>query len=658
MQARANLMQMSWRSLLAALLAFAILAVFYITPLGRSWLATIDLPAIKLRYALRGPVEPDPQLRVVGITENTIAQFAAGGIYYPPLPRDWHATAIRRLADAGARIVVLDILFSEAGSWDEAEDTALRDAVTYCRECGCEVVLAAVVERMDLAAGAHVETLVKPAPVIMEADPHLGLSNTQQKLSFKLFELAGLTMELGDSGKMEMHTQAVEAFRVLCDKDKRDFDSELSRATISVVDRESGRSREFFHVNYFAKPEYFPGYSYDYIRLFPELWLENTDDQPENAGSLAFRGLTDDELADLTAIFSGTAVFIGSRAKADNDYFNTPYGQMFGVDTNAQAFDTLAQRRIVRSAAPLVVLVIMLTLAVAGSRIALAPRLGIGLAAGVGLLIVVTGSNMLLFRWASIELPFSALLLGALIPMTTCTVYRGVTQELERRRIRLIFGRYVSDHIVEQIIADPDLAGLGGIERTVAVLFNDIRDYSTITEHLSPQQIVEFLNIYLTAASEEVQSHGGFVDKYLGDGMMAFFGAPVPTKDPAGDAIQAALAMIHALHKQVHPQVEAMGVPRFKVGIGIHLGPAVMGNIGSERRHDYTLIGDAVNVASRVEAETKQCGWAVLVTRDAMVACQRKFDFELVGSRQVKGRKQPVEVYRVVDPTQPDLFRL
>jgi adenylate cyclase len=249
-------------------------------------------------------------------------------------------------------------------------------------------------------------------------------------------------------------------------------------------------------------------------------------------------------------------------------------------------------------------------------------------------------------------------LAGAGVPFIACALLSGLTEEAAKQRIRNTFIRYVDAKVVERIIADPELAALGGAERSVAVLFNDIRGYSTITEKLTPPQIVEMLNCYLGAITEVIRGHGGFVDKYLGDGLLACFGGPVPTADPAGDALRAALAMVHCLQEKVWPELDARGLPRFKMGIGIHLGPVIMGNIGSATRMDYTVIGDTVNVASRVEGQTKEYGWAVLVTHEVLEQAQGEFDGELVGERQVKGREQPVSLYRVVDPAALELYRL
>jgi len=143
----------------------------------------------------------------------------------------------------------------------------------------------------------------------------------------------------------------------------------------------------------------------------------------------------------------------------------------------------------------------------------------------------------------------------------------------------------------------------------------------------------------------------------MGDGLLVFFGGPVPLPNPAQASVAAALEMVRALYEEVHPRLLQDNLPLLRVGIGIHFGPVVMGNIGSEARMDFTVVGDSVNVAARVETATKDSGWAILVTKE-VVEGSPDFQFELVGEQQVKGRVQPVELYRPVDAELGDRLRL
>ncbi len=628
------------KSLFAALGAFLLLGLLYITPATRAWLDAIEIQSISLRFTLRGIRQPSENIKVFGITEEVLAAFEAHGVYYP-FPRTWHALALRRLADAGARVVVMDLLFSEAGSWDETEDVALRDAVEYCRARGCDVVLAAAIEQREYTPGVRSETLVQPAPIIMEANPALGLANTHTKLSNKLYEYTYLSLPLGENGAaVSYHTQASQA-AMLYWRQEGVSESEA----VARLKRDGGQYR----INYLGPPPQFPGIHYDYIKLFPELQLGESGIE---------RALTPAEQKDIKLLVNDAVVFIGSRAKADNDYFETPYGQMFGVDTIAQAFDTRVSDSAIRTLPPVELLVLALVLSLLAWLVALLRPIWRAFTLAGLVIFWLLLVEQQCFSAFGLELNVPLFIGGFVLPFAACMAYSSIAEESAKRQLRVTFNRYVSPEIVAQIIADPSLAGLHGVERQVAVMFCDIRSYSTITEDMSPAQIVELLNTYLGEVTEIIRANRGAVDKYLGDGLMAFFGAPVPTPDPAGDAIQTALEMTRALHERVNPKLAAMGLPQFKVGIGIHFGPAVAGNIGSEQRMNYTLIGDAVNVASRVEGLTKELNWAVLVTREVKDSAQRAFTYEHAGERQVKGRSHPVELYRVIPEQGADVFHI
>lgn len=629
-----------WKSLLAALAAYLLLAGMYVVPDTRAWLDAIEIQAINLRFDLRGVRQPATDFRVLGLTEEVLAAFEDHGVYYP-FPRNWHALALKRLADAGARIIVVDILFSAAGSWDESEDAVLRDAISYCQQQGCAVVLAAAIEQRQYAQGVRSETLVLPADTVLEAQPALGLANTHTKLSFKLYEYTSLSLPLGEAGDpVSYYTQASQAALLHWQRDG--ISAELAQKRL---ERDGGAYR----INYLGPPRGFPQLYYDYIVLFPEMQL--------GSGGVA-RELTTAEQGQLSRLIDGCTVFIGSRNKADNDYFETPYGQMYGVDTIAQAYDTRVGGVQVGTLPPLVLLGIALALSLAAWLLSLRRPIWLVVLVAAGATVLLLAANQLAFAWLTLELYLPLTAGSFVLAFTACTVYEAISEEAAKRQLRSTFSRYVSPEIVEQIVSNPEAAGLHGVERKVAVMFNDIRSYSTITEQMSPVQVVEFLNLYLGEASQIIRSQRGTVDKYLGDGLMAFFGAPVVTDDPAGDAIAAALEIVEVLHTRLVPRLEERGLPVFKIGIGIHYGAAVVGNIGSEQRMEYTLIGDAVNVAARVESQTKEVGAAVLVTEEVRQACQREFSFESAGQRMVKGRSQAVRLYSVSDPNQPDLYKL
>lgn len=214
----------------------------------------------------------------------------------------------------------------------------------------------------------------------------------------------------------------------------------------------------------------------------------------------------------------------------------------------------------------------------------------------------------------------------------------------ERDKLRNTFGKYMTASVLEHLLAGK--VELGGKTLTVTILFSDIRSFTTISERMNAQELVGLLNEYFTDMVAIILDEGGVVDKYIGDAIMAVFGAPVPKADDAERAVRAAVRMRGAL-KSLNERLVARGVPALKTGIGIHTGEVVAGNIGSEARMEYTVIGDAVNLASRLESSTKELGVDVLISEDTQTLVKGSFLTRTVREITVKGRAQPVMTYAV-----------
>jgi len=215
----------------------------------------------------------------------------------------------------------------------------------------------------------------------------------------------------------------------------------------------------------------------------------------------------------------------------------------------------------------------------------------------------------------------------------------------ERDNLRTTFGKYMTTTVLEHLLAGK--VELGGESLEVTILFTDIRSFTTISEKMDPQQLVGLLNEYFTEMVGIVMQEDGVVDKYIGDAIMAVFGAPVPKPDDAVNAVRAAVRMRRAL-AELNDRLAARGKPTLRTGIGIHTGVVVAGNIGSEKRMEYTVIGDAVNLASRLETSTKELGVNVLISEDTYLRTKDVIDVRPVREITVKGRNAPVMTYEVL----------
>ena len=263
---------------------------------------------------------------------------------------------------------------------------------------------------------------------------------------------------------------------------------------------------------------------------------------------------------------------------------------------------------------------------------------------GVGLALV---SAALL--WASWFLAGQLVLLPVLTPLVAgwsfyaaASLANYLRERQERREAIAQFSRFVNPHVVKQLVERGGLEGAGQT-REVSVLFSDIRGFTTLSETKAPGEVVALLNGYFSRQVDVVFSHGGSLDKFIGDCIMALWGAPLDDAEHARHAVACALDMADTL--QAFKRDLGAADASFDVGIGIHSGPAVVGLIGSDRRREYTAIGDTVNLASRIEGLTKDAKRRILVSRETMLACRGAFDFVPAGSYKVKGRAQEVELF-------------
>lgn len=216
----------------------------------------------------------------------------------------------------------------------------------------------------------------------------------------------------------------------------------------------------------------------------------------------------------------------------------------------------------------------------------------------------------------------------------------------EKERLRLNFARYVSQHVMESITNSDGPLKLSGERRKVTLLFSDIRQFTKLAEKSAPEDVVQILNEYFSSMVEIIFRNHGMLDKFLGDGIMVEFGAPLDDVNQEYHAVNTALEMQQGL-QQLCEKWQSEGKPAIQIGIGIHTGFAVVGNIGSERRIEYTAIGDTVNVASRLEQFTKELKVPLLVSESTVQAIHDKFNFKNLGPQILRGRTDPIVVYTI-----------
>jgi adenylate cyclase len=235
-----------------------------------------------------------------------------------------------------------------------------------------------------------------------------------------------------------------------------------------------------------------------------------------------------------------------------------------------------------------------------------------------------------------------AISLGLAFVLTAAFSY--ATEGRQKLAIRTMFSRYMSEEVISHLLEHPEKVRLGGERRRLTLFFSDLAGFTSISEGLQPEVVVQLLNEYLSAMTEIILAEQGTVDKYEGDAIMAFWGAPLPLADQAQRATRAALRQQEAL-TDLNQRFQAKGWPQLHCRIGLHTGEAVVGNLGSRKRFDYTVIGDTVNLASRLEGLNKFYGTAIMASETTVEECRGAIEFQELDRVAVKGREAPVSVF-------------
>lgn len=356
---------------------------------------------------------------------------------------------------------------------------------------------------------------------------------------------------------------------------------------------------------------------------------------------------------------AGKVVVIGAGFAGINDVHPIPYstsitggtnGLMAGAEVQANIIETLLSGRFIDDVPAITRLfafaLVFGSMAIVGTRLPPSRLL-------IFVLLVATISALasyILFR-KNLLFPLAHLQIGMLVVLIGLSAMRLTREERERKRISQMFGRYVSPQVMTAMLSSPKLPELGGQVQQITVLFSDIRGFTTISEKLSATEVVELLNTYFELACKTLMAEGATIDKFIGDAIMAEFGAPLAQPDHALRAVRAAIALravadeFQVWFKQRFANHD---LPEFDIGIGLHSGEAVVGNIGSASLMGYTAIGDTVNVAARLESMTRQMGCPILASRDTVAAAGRGVRTGEGHSLPVKGRDQPVQVYEIL----------
>jgi adenylate cyclase len=338
-------------------------------------------------------------------------------------------------------------------------------------------------------------------------------------------------------------------------------------------------------------------------------------------------------------------VMVGAFASGmAEDEKPTPYGLMYGIEIHANALNTILMDNFIHQAPwwvdTLILFGMVLITAFLVSRLSALIGVGYTLISVVAYFFIAS----FVFDHSAYLVNYTMPAIATLFTFIAVIVYRALTEEKDKRQMRETFGKYVSPRVVDQLVNNPP--ELGGEEKELTVLFSDIRGFTTLSEVLSAQQLVLHLNEYFSAMTPIVMDFGGTLDKYIGDAIMCFWGAPLAQPDHAALACKCALAMMDKLKELNASWPEAK---RIDIGIGINSGIMVSANMGSPLRMNYTLTGDNVNLGSRLEATNKEYKTHIIISEYTYGLVKDRFLVRELDNIRVKGKNKPVGIYELVD---------
>jgi adenylate cyclase len=574
-------------------------------------------------FTLRGALPRPPEVVVVAIdldSEHSLGRY--------PWRRTWHARLLRNLKRAGARVVAFDLTFADP----TPDDSAFRAAID---ETGIAVLGAKtdVVQRR----GAHGFRLEEPAGALRGAP--IGIVDERPDAVDDILREYPVLHHYPQGPQVQLGVAAVMRYLGLPAASLRETPEGWRLGTLSIPRGPT----DGMLVDYAGPTGSVATHSYATV----------VDDAATDLGEWDL-----DSFEDLArdGVFRDKIVFVGTTVPELHDLHPTPFrdaaeteGADFvpGVEIHAQAAAALLGRRLLRVAPPLAQYAWIAVLALAAVVVTARLR-GLGeAAAAAALLAIPVAAGWLLFTRGGIWLWSVSPVLGVGLAWAGATAVLVTDETREKARIRRMFQQYVPEAVVQELIHRPELLALGGEERVATVLFSDVKGFSRVAEGLAPAKLVSLLNEYLTAMTDVVVEHGGVIDKYLGDALMAEFGVPIPLDDHAVRACRAALGMRDAL-RRLREGWERRGMPALHARIGINTGRVLVGNLGSYRMMDYTCMGDQVNLASRMEGANKEYGTEILVTEFTWREVQAHFVGREIDRVRVPGRHEPVAVHELI----------
>lgn len=599
-------------------------------------------------FDLRGPISVEDTSSIVIIS---ISQQADQEIPYKyPWPMNLHAKLVEHLNEAGAKAIGFDVLFDKRDNYDLAYDSVFADAIDNYGN----VVLGTNIQNTTQGRGQRTRSaslmLVHPNRVLQKAN------NSRSGIVRAQYDSDGAIRKyilgLKYNGQ-QMYSLGLELLKLYSDIDSTQIDESEGYLDFGPY-KIPKFSNHLMSINYFGPPGSFTRHSFETVIDDSSIVLASEDT------TFQINSFTDPEFGlKHTDAFKDKIVLVGATMPELQDLHATPFaeqGAMPGVEMHANAIQTILSGKYIYHINPWLNIA-LLVIAIAVIVFAIQRLSGLwGFGFYLLLSLSVVGVTVWLFFEFNMVLDVVAMLTALSVGYISTQSYQYIVEQREKRRIEGLFSSYVSPAIVEEMVEEGKEPELGGDEVYMTAFFSDIQSFSTFSEQMPAKTLVRLVNEYLSAMTNIIREHGGTLDKYIGDAIVAFFGAPIPQEDHAYKACVVSQLMQYRLtdlRKKWRNEGEKWPeiVQHMRNRIGINTGVMVTGNMGSESRFNYTMMGDNVNIAARCESGAKQFGVYTMVTSDTKEEAEKYGDrcvFRYLDRIVVKGRTEPVEVFEIM----------
>lgn len=607
----------------------------------------LDLKITDQLFELRGPIAiEDTSIVLVSISQSADAQIP----YKYPWPTKYYAKLIENLNKAGAKAIGIDVIFDKRDQYDHANDSLF--AVTL-GEYKNVVLAGRISSSLKLRGGgsqSQTQEIVGPNNVLAQANPNqMGLVSVVNDIDDGVRRYL-LTQNYGEETYYSFGLELLSLYKNIEKQQIQDKTNYFSLRDYQIPKY----SQNTMVINFFGGPGIFATYSFESVIDDSTIFLESEDE------NFQLNQFSDPDFGLLKeGVFKDKIVLVGATMPELNDFHTTPFAPsrtMPGYETHANAIKTILTGKYIHYANPWVNL-LLLSLAVVIIITVTRKTNGIwGFTAFI--LLGVASVGLVIFEFISFGyiIKATSLLLALAIGYLGTLSYEYLIEQREKKRIRSIFSSYVSPELVNKMIESGQDPQLGGDESYITAFFSDIESFSTFSEKMEAAKLVELINEYLSAMTEIITEEGGTLDKYIGDAIVAFFGAPLRQKDHAYRACVVSQLMQQRLGElrekwreegEEWPEI----VQHMRNRIGLNTGNMITGNMGSSSRFNYTMMGDNVNLAARCESGAKAFGVYTMVTADTKNEAEKFGDrciFRYLDKTVVKGRTKPVEVYEIM----------